>query len=139
MNFGYPDVVCDNMIDKSINNIDCVYVRDKQHSVNYSTQGEETELSAATIVTLVNNISSGADATITELEVEVCRAEVDSQILDSALNVYTAPFGKFFFAFINWEFCHDLTIKYNKYKIKVVRVLGHNNELAYWELRPDFA
>lgn len=83
------------MIDKSINNIDCVYVRDKQHSVNYTTQGEETELSAATIVHLINNISTSGDATITELEVEVCRAEVDSQILDSALNVYTAPFGKF--------------------------------------------
>lgn len=103
VNFGYPDAVCDNMIDKSINNIDCVYVREKELAANYTTVGgvndDSLTLNASTIVTIVNSMQylDGETAQLTELEVEVCRAEVDSQILDSALNVYTAPFGEYIY------------------------------------------
>lgn len=99
VNFGYSDVICDNMIDKSINGIDCVYVRERERAANYSAINDDSfSLNTSTIVTVVNSLNfSGSDGEtrlVTPLEVEVCQAEVDSQILDSALNVYTAPFGE---------------------------------------------
>lgn len=84
------------MIDKSINNIDCVAVRSRP----------ETNLSTAIDIiynTTVINAYNGSEViklnineSLKDLEDDVCRAEIDSQILDSALNVYTAPFGKLY-------------------------------------------
>lgn len=96
VNFGYSDLVCDNMIDKSINQIDCVYVRSRLTAHNHSGF-EELNLSvnSSDIDELVHDDSRyNVTEALSELEIAVCRAEVDSQILDSQLNVYTSPFGK---------------------------------------------
>lgn len=95
VNFGYSDVVCDNMIDKSINRIDCVDVRSKLNARNYSGF-EELSLGDANIDQLVHDPMYNVTEGLSELEIEVCHAEVDSQILDSELNVYTSPFDSVF-------------------------------------------
>lgn len=84
------------MIDKSINNIDCVVVREKLHmegqihldpklryNSSYLANGTEYSYGNATEVFF----------DISQLERDVCHAEIDSQKLDTQLNVYTASFG----------------------------------------------
>lgn len=95
VNFGYSDTVCDNMIDKSINGIDCVDVRSKLNARNYSGF-EDLHLSAEDIEQLVHDPMYNVSEGLSELSIDVCRAEVDSQILDSELNVYTSPFDSVF-------------------------------------------
>lgn len=83
------------MIDKSINNIDCVKVRERGSDTNQSMELDHiyntTYIKAYNGSDVINLTITG---TLSELEEDVCKAEIDSQILDSALNVYTAPFGK---------------------------------------------
>lgn len=87
------------MIDKSINKIDCVKVR-ARHSMNSSIESmnDHDFIYNATFINAYNGsevIKLTINESLSDLENDVCRAEIDSQVLDSALNVYTAPFGKF--------------------------------------------
>lgn len=70
------------MIDKSINNINCELVFEK----------------IANMTTALGQISNATEKNFTEyavttLERDVCKAEIDSQKLDTNLNIYTAPMG----------------------------------------------
>lgn len=80
------------MIDKSINNIDCVEVRSRPE--NYTVLpldfGNSSEVF---VVPMIQDFEYNTTIPRIELEKLVCDAEVDSQILDSYLNVYTSPFG----------------------------------------------
>lgn len=97
MNFGYSDEICDNMIDKSLNKIDCVQVRAKFQKLNEihlvlnEVFNNTHFLNGSEILAGKKNVTVLFD--VTRLEVDVCRAEIDSQKLDTKLNVYTAPFG----------------------------------------------
>lgn len=85
------------MIDKSINNIDCVQVRARKSETNQSTVLDDL-IYNTTYIKAYNGsevIDLNITGSLSELEDDVCKAEIDSQILDSALNVYTAPFGKY--------------------------------------------
>lgn len=99
VNYGYSDLVCDNMIDKSINNIDCVEVRARKSDTNETIDLDHDLAYNASYIKAYNG-SELIDLNISEsksdLEEQVCKAEIDSQILDSALNVYTAPFDTVF-------------------------------------------
>lgn len=94
VNFGYPDVVCDNMIDKSINNIDCVEVRERHDII--ATNITENNILGGIAPILDERVFKVLNElwNITQLEEKVCEAEIDSQKLDTELNLYTAPFGK---------------------------------------------
>lgn len=85
------------MIDKKILGIDCVSVREKlQHegeihldksfmsTLNYTTDGDQYLFENGTKLFF----------DVPQLFREVCHAEIDSQKLDTQLNVWTAPFGK---------------------------------------------
>lgn len=73
------------MIDKSKNNIEC-------ESVLVKIKNMTTALESATIGSNLT-AASFPDYAVTELERLVCNAEVNSQTLDTQLNVYTAPMG----------------------------------------------
>lgn len=85
------------MIDKSLMNIDCVSVRERLHNEG------EIHLDPG-LINITNYITNGTQMLfengtrvffdITQLERDVCHAEIDSQKLDTQLNVWTAPFGK---------------------------------------------
>ncbi|KAG4076448.1 hypothetical protein HA402_005891 [Bradysia odoriphaga] len=99
VNYGYPDVVCDNMIDKSINNIDCVEVRGRKSDTNGTIELDHDLMYNSSYNKAYNGselINLNISDTKSYLEEQVCKAEIDSQILDSALNVYTAPFDTVF-------------------------------------------
>ncbi len=87
------------MIDKTINNIDCVQHRAQQKSATNESMILDPDLIYNTTYIKAYNGSELIDLTTTDVSLndlidDVCKAEIDSQILDSALNVYTAPFGK---------------------------------------------
>lgn len=105
------------MIDKSINNINCPTYRAKLLEANeihlFSDRSQvlnDTHYQNGTIIfdeTIISEYTNDTDDIpavknktilfdITKLEGEVCQAEIDSQILDSKLNVYTAPFDTVF-------------------------------------------
>lgn len=87
------------MMDKTINNIDCVYVRNRLQAENYSTFDDISGATGSAIIGIIQTLQYNKTESLTELEIAVCQAEVDSQRLDSTLNVYTAPFGKFILCF----------------------------------------
>lgn len=85
------------MIDKKILGIDCVSVREKLlnegelhldetliSSINYTIDGAQKLLENGTKLFF----------DIPQLHRDVCHAEIDSQKLDTKLNVWTAPFGE---------------------------------------------
>lgn len=88
------------MIDKSLKGIDCVSVRERLH-----TEGE-MHLDPG-LINITKYITNGTERMfengtrvlfdITQLERDVCHAEIDSQKLDTQLNVWTAPFGELIF------------------------------------------
>lgn len=90
------------MIDKSINNINCVTFREKQrqptHEAIHLYSDKSQVLDDFTFkngsLILPANSTAKVMFDITELEELVCKAEIDSQKLDTALNFWTAPFGK---------------------------------------------
>lgn len=86
MNLEFPDLVCDHMMDKALNNINCGDVSDRQqlHLQNITN-----------IHTDRRDNSTHFNITNHEFEMEVCRAERESQKLGSTINAYIAPFGKF--------------------------------------------
>lgn len=90
------------MIDKSINNINCVEVRernDRKSEANETMEFDHDLIYNSTYIKAYNGsevVELNITGSLSELEEDVCKAEIDSQILDSALNVYTAPFGKHF-------------------------------------------
>ncbi|XP_055321169.1 uncharacterized protein LOC129577699 isoform X2 [Sitodiplosis mosellana] len=104
VNFNYSDVVCDNMIDKTINNINCVTVREKlkesSHQAIHLYSDRSQVLDDYTWKNGTPILPPNSNATIkfdiTELEQLVCQAEVDSQKLDTKLNLITAPFDSVF-------------------------------------------
>lgn len=95
VNFGYDDIVCDNMIDKSINNINCVEIRIQESSINDTNLLADNAAETKAIINATNFHTINITETLSQLKIDVCHAEIDSQILDSALNVYTSPFGKY--------------------------------------------
>lgn len=90
------------MIDKTMNDINCVTFRDKQRESTdqvihlYSDRSQVlddlTYKNGSTI--LPPNSTAKIMFDITELEELVCQAEIDSQKLDTKLNLITAPFGE---------------------------------------------
>lgn len=90
------------MIDKTKNDINCVTFREKQRQSNdeaihlYSDRSQVlddfTFKNGSSI--LSPNSTAKVLFDITELEELVCQAEIDSQKLDTKLNLITAPFGK---------------------------------------------
>ncbi len=85
MDLKFPDLVCDHMIDKAINNINCGEVSDRQES-----------FTQANITTNVEWTNKTPEFNITnhDFEMEVCRAERESQKLGSTISAYIAPFSK---------------------------------------------
>lgn len=117
VNFNYSDVVCDNMIDKSINDINCVTFRDKQkqstHEAIHLYSDRSQVLDDFTYkngsLILPDNSTAQVMFDITELEELVCQAEIDSQKLDTKLNLITAPFGKVGSLIVSiWRIVYDL-------------------------------
>lgn len=92
------------MIDKSINNINCVTFREKLREPStefihlYSDRSQVLDDSTYKNGTpiLPPNSNATIKFDITELEELVCQAEIDSQKLDTKLNLITAPFGSLF-------------------------------------------
>lgn len=70
------------MIDKSINNIDCVETKMRLSEANLTLQQ---------MINMTNHTVSN----VSDLEVHVCQAEIDSQHLETALNLYLSPIGKY--------------------------------------------
>jgi len=104
VNFNYSDVVCDNMIDKSINDINCVTFREKQRQstaeaihlyIDRSQVLDDFTFKNGSLI-LPANSTAQVLFDITELEELVCQAEIDSQKLDTKLNLITAPFDSVF-------------------------------------------
>lgn len=99
VNFNYSDVVCDNMIDKAINDINCVTFREKLQEPDvihfYSDRSQVldnfTYKNGSAI--LAPNSTTKIMFDITELEELACQAEIDSQKLDTDMNQYKAPLG----------------------------------------------
>ncbi len=85
MNLGFPDLVCDHMMDKAINNINCGEVSDRQKSFTQANITTNVEW---------NNKTQEFNSTNHDFEMEVCRAELESQKLGSTISAYIAPFGK---------------------------------------------
>lgn len=93
------------MIDKSINDINCVTFRDKQkqstslaihlYSDRSQVLNDTTFKNGSAILPL--NSTAQIIFDITELEELVCQAEIDSQKLDTKLNLITAPFGRWIY------------------------------------------
>lgn len=89
------------MIDKTKNDINCVTFRDKQRESTdqvihlYSDRSQVVDdftfKNGSAI--LPPNSTAKILFDITELEELVCQAEIDSQKLDTKLNLITAPFG----------------------------------------------
>lgn len=105
MNLGLPDLVCDHMMDKAMNNINCGEVSDRQLLLS--------EYDSAKITTSISKYQSEfengfgndtVESTTTpefnrsnhDFEMEVCRAERQSQKLGSTISAYIAPFGNYF-------------------------------------------
>ncbi|XP_037030600.1 proton-coupled folate transporter-like [Bradysia coprophila] len=85
VNLKYSDMVCDNMIDKRLNNIKCSDII----TTDFDSANESAALN-------VNNIRLGnAGPDMDLLKVFVCIAEKESQKYGSALQAYIAPFDAF--------------------------------------------
>lgn len=99
VNLAFPDLVCDHMMDKALHNINCADVSSRQDSLmllgdnltNFSiaTYGNDTVEDTDTSENLTNFNRANHD-----FEMEVCRAERESQKLGSTISAYIAPFGK---------------------------------------------
>ncbi|KAG4076785.1 hypothetical protein HA402_009131 [Bradysia odoriphaga] len=90
VNLGFPDLVCDHMMDKALNNIHCGDVSDRQDALMFAQYN-----STASLATYENDTvksSTKFDNTNHDFEMEVCRAERESQKLGSSINAYIAPF-----------------------------------------------
>lgn len=104
VNFNFSDEVCDNMIDKSKNNINCPEFREKMREENaihlFSDRSQvlnDTHYSNGTsILTDDNPLNKTIVFDVTALERDVCHAEIESQKLDTKLNAITSPFDSFF-------------------------------------------
>lgn len=90
------------MIDKSLNNINCPEFRDKLREPtdrvlhlyrDHSQVINETHFNNGSSI-LPSNSTANILFDISELEMLVCQAEIESQKLDTRLNLVTAPFGK---------------------------------------------
>ncbi len=90
MNLGFPDLVCDHMMDKTINNINCGEVSDRQQSLIFFQANITTNVEYSQW----NNETPEFNSTNHDFEMEVCRAERESQKLGSTISGYIAPFGK---------------------------------------------
>lgn len=104
------------MIDKTLNNINCVDVRAKQHDPNKIYVVKEEVLNITHFLNGTEILAGNDNRTvhfIKRLELDVCRAEINSQKLDTKLNVYTAPFGN---EIIPLKLCH-LLFEQNKQKM----------------------
>lgn len=99
MNLGYPDLVCDHMMDKALNNINCGDVAVRQATLMYA-QDNVTDITTATFANRNDTVHDDWDnraylnSTNHDFEMEVCRAERESQKLGSTISAYIAPFGK---------------------------------------------
>lgn len=93
MNLEFPDLVCDHMMDKALHSINCGDVADRQESlisglVNFTSSTMPTFTNPNDTQ---NNIEF--NSTNHDFEMEVCRAERESQKLGSTISAYIAPFG----------------------------------------------
>lgn len=85
------------MIDKTLNNINCVIVRAKLLSQNETHLIKEdvfnsTHFLNGTEISLKSD-NKTVIVDLKRLDVNVCQAESDSQGLETALNAFIAPFG----------------------------------------------
>lgn len=90
------------MIDKSLNNINCPEFREKLKEPidkaihlyrDRSQVMNETHFTNGTAI-LQPNAAATILFDISELELLVCQAEIESQKLDTRINLVTTPFGK---------------------------------------------
>lgn len=100
MNLGFPDLVCDHMMDKALNGINCGEVSNRQESL-LSAQDNVTNITTSfftnpndTVVADDWKFNTNFNSTNHDFEMEVCRAERESQKLGSTISAYIAPFGK---------------------------------------------
>lgn len=83
------------MMDKAINNINCGDVSDRQQSLILA---EDFTNMTSTYQNVTGNDTNNWDprefnSTNHDFEMEVCRAERESQKLGSSISAYIAPFG----------------------------------------------
>lgn len=127
------------MIDKSINMIDCTQVRAQQKSeANQSMELDPDIIYNTTYIKSYNGselIDVNITGTFDDLKDEVCKAEIDSQILDSALNVYTAPFGKHFEdTFSHFLLISKFHIAFNEIRHGHKKLLSHIKYLTCFSM-----
>lgn len=101
MNLGFPDLVCDHMMDKALHGIHCGDVSERQESL--TSAQDNFILSNLTTLSIENSTVTPTDfyfnnntefnSTKHNFEMEVCRAERESQKLGSTISAYIAPFG----------------------------------------------
>lgn len=91
MNLAFPDLICDHMMDKALLNINCDKVSDRQELITSTTSLRDN---FTTKIPTVNWDSMDFNSSNYDFEMEVCRAERESQKLGSTINGYIAPFGK---------------------------------------------
>lgn len=90
------------MIDKTINNINCVDFREKMANENeIHLYIDRTQVVNDTHFTngssiLLEGLNKTIQFDVTKLENDVCHAEIESQRLDAKLNAFTSPFDSFF-------------------------------------------
>lgn len=96
VNLGFPDLVCDNMMDKSMNNINCGEVAETQRALLFAQNNLTTTGTVIPLPLQSDNVQSDAENFTAnhEFNMEVCHAERESQKLGSTMSAYTAPFGK---------------------------------------------
>lgn len=98
MNLAFPELVCDHMMDKSLSDINCGKVSDRQDalmSAEYNLTVPLTAHENGTVeMPMKGNDSWQLDNADHDFEMEVCRAERESQKLGSTISAYIAPFGK---------------------------------------------
>lgn len=102
VNLNFPDSVCDYMMDKALYNVHCGEVLEREDSMNLA-QDNVTNFITTTAAAVYWNDTferddrshniSGFNRTHHEFEMEVCRAERESQKLGSTIASYIAPFG----------------------------------------------
>lgn len=99
VNLAFPELVCDHMMNKALNDINCGDVSSRQESL-MSAQDIFTNITTTfftnsndTVETDDWNKETLFNSTNHDFEMEVCRAERESQKLGSTISGYIAPFG----------------------------------------------
>lgn len=111
MNLGYPDSVCDQMMNKALYNITCSDESIEDDSMIPATAPEYLKSTIAYRKDSIEysgqsvNNAEKFNSSTHDFAMEVCRAETESQKLGSTISGYMAPFGKV----CTLKFCGGIT------------------------------